>query len=341
MLPMVGAATAATTMFATILPMVHSAGASGEQPKTDSTRAGDPGDGTYESCSAYFGFGKSDATAIDVVSFDVADTNGADGTSHAVPDDTQVVLELTNESGDTLRCTPVEVTEEEWDDLYYYEGWVPDPAVTAWPGPGHFVYPSLAYSPWIEDFGTVTGVSFLVDGIPAGHSLVSPLDTVPLVQHQTNDGSYQTTVDSPWVEGMIDDAAGPAASGAFSAALASCAYEEDPLDTPDLRAAMNALYEYFGWGEFDPEWDIYCNEITNLNAEASFTTGLAATATYTEAIRLALPETTTTTSTTLPDETTVPSSTLAPVTTGPTTTVAPAATAPAATAVTATPAYTG
>lgn len=378
MLPVVGAATAATTMFAAILPTVHNAAASGDQPRADQARAGDPGDGTYESCGAYFGFGKSDATAIDVVEFDVADVNGADGVAHAVPDDTQVVLELTNEAGDTLRCTPVEVTEEEWDDLYDAEGWVPDSTVTAWPGPGHFVYPSLSHSPSIEDFGTVTGVSFLVDGVPAGHSLVSPLDAVPLVQHQVADGYYQSTADSPWVAALIEDAAGPGASAAFSAALVACESEEDPVDSPDLRDAMNVLYGYFGWGEFDPEWDIYCGDVTNLNAQASFTTGMAAAATYVEPIRLRLPEietTTTTSSTTVPASTTpptdppptvppptvpstvttppvvtdppvitpAPSTTVASTTLETTTTTVPASpgAAQAATAVTATPAYTG
>lgn len=292
MLPIVGAATAATTMFSTALPMVQQAAAAPDAPRANNLRVADPGDGTFESCSAYFGFGKNDATAIDMVAFDVDDQNGADGVSHAVPTDTQVVFVLTNSKGDTLECTPVEVTEAQWNEVYDNENWVPIAQRTAWPGPGHYAYPSVAYEPWIEadDFGTVTDVQFRVVGSPGNHTLISPTGLVQLKQHQPTGGEYDSLENSPWLEAVISAEVGPAAATAYTDALTSCGGADSLVNTAALRSAMDFVATYMGWTDFDPETDLHCSAILSVNSNATFVAGMTATASYTEPIVLALPE---------------------------------------------------
>ena len=67
-----------------------------------------------------------------------------DGAAHAVDDDTQVLLVMENDEGDTLECVAAEVTEEEWDDEYGDDDIFP-----AWPGPGRFTYPTVNLAPGI------------------------------------------------------------------------------------------------------------------------------------------------------------------------------------------------
>ncbi|CAN5633183.1 hypothetical protein BH10ACT1_BH10ACT1_26180 [soil metagenome] len=288
--------------------------------------AGDAVDGTYESCGAYFGFGKNEFGVLDVVDFDVADQDGADGASHAVPADTQVVLELTNEDGDVLECTPEEVSEADWDaamgdiELYMPDG----KTLPAWPGPGHYAYPSVVFEPYIDDFGTVVDVGFKVTSVPDGHTLVSPTDVHPLDVHYLDEKFPPVSfTPDPRVQALIEADAGADASAAFAEALGLCDSDE-PVDyTEDLVAAVNALNAYRG---FDPQEaeDIGCYTLGTLSYEVSFLLGLVETTTYTEPIVLALPEDTTTTSTT------------------PTTTTPPAVSAAvAAGAVPGSPTYTG
>lgn len=304
-------------------------------PSMDAKDAGlkapsaDPGDGTYESCAAYFGFGK-DSGALDVVAFDVTDQNGSDGATHAIGDDTQVIFQLTNGEGDTLECEAPEITEADWqagmDSIYLS---IPeDRELPSYPGPGHYAYPTVSYEPFIEadGFGTVTAVAFQVTSVPEGHTLVSPTGFQPLVQHYPIGEVGNSTIVDPRVLAYIDAEAGPAASQAFEAALGDC---PDGEFGPDLIAAIEVLEEYYGWAIDDP----YCGWIEQLNASTSFLLALNATAVYVEPIVLALPEEPTTT-----PSTTIPSTTSTTVDIDSTTAVPPATPSQP---VAGTPAYTG
>lgn len=265
--------------------------------------AADSADGTYESCGAYFGFGKDTDGVLDVVEFDVADQNGDDGVAHAVPDDTEVVLELTNEDGDVIECAAVEVSETDWEeamgdiDLFIPEGGTPLPG---WPGPGHYAYPSVPYEPTIEDFGTVVDVGFKVVRIPDGHTLVSPTGLVPLVQHQVFPKFQFDYTPDPRVLDLIETDAGTPAREAFVAAMEACEAETQDAYSADQVDAINALLAYRGLEPRAAE-DMSCfDDVGMLNHDVSFLLGLYETVTYAEPIVLALPEepTTTTTSTT-------------------------------------------
>ncbi len=353
-LSMVGVATAVTTTAATWAPTTAAAptvDADAHTANAPTTRAGD---GTYESCAAYFGFGKRSDGVLDIVSFDVADENGSDGVAHAVPTDTQVVLVLTNEAGDQLECAPVEVTEDMWNDAMddldlNAVGISPDHPLPSWPGPGHYIYPTVNFEPYISgsgaepgtDFGTVTSVGFRVTSIPDGHTLVSPTDVQPLAVHYPGGGDGYTSVDDPLLRAYLTSAVGADAAAAFSAALVACGPDGDGSIVPagDLLAAIRALETYRDYEPLDPEY-LDCSAVRQLNGEVSFQLDLSDTVNYVEPIRLALPEqpTTTTTTTTMPTTTTTTSTTTS--TPAPTTTTA-AAQAAAAEPVAATPAYTG
>jgi hypothetical protein len=335
-----------------LAPVTAAAPTFDTKDNAQSQRAGDAADGTYESCAAYFGFGKYDNGALDIVEFDVADTNGDDGAAHAVDADTQVVLVLSNEAGDHLECAPVEVTETMWNDAMddldlNYLGFSPDHPLPSWPGPGHYIYPSVNLEPYVSgsgaepgtDFGAVTAVDFEVTSIPDGHTLVSPTGLQPLAVHYPGRGDSPSSVDDPLVSAYLTATVDASAAAAFSTALEACGPEGDGTADfdDDLVAAVNALEVYRGYEPSDPEW-IDCSSVVHLNGEASFQLDLSDTVNYVEPIRLALPEQPTTT-TTMPS-TTVPPTTKAPVTS----TTTPASVAPQATAarpVNATPAYTG
>jgi hypothetical protein len=323
-MPVAGVATAATAVLAGWMPLAHAATTTDAPDPGHRLPAPDAPDGTFESCAAYFGFGKSGAESADVVAFDVTDQNGDDGVAHGVPADTQVVFILTNEEGDTLECTPPEITEEEWAaglDTFQAESEVhPTPA---WPGPGHYAYPSISYIPYIDDFGVVVDVAFTVTSVPDGHTLVSPTGVQPLVQHYTIGYDYLSTEQDPRLLDYVADEADQAAADAYADALQAC---EDDFDAPptvdgDLYDALDVLYSYMGW-EIDDEETINCYDVAEVNPQVAFLLGFAATTTYVEPIALALPETASSSTTT---STTVPASTEAP----------------AATAVAATPTYTG
>jgi hypothetical protein len=353
-LSVVGVATAVTTTAATWAPVTAAAPTLDTTDNAQSQRADDAVDGTYESCAAYFGLGKYDG-GLDIVEFDVADTNGADGAAHAVPNDTQVVLVLGNAAGDELKCAPVEVTEAMWNDAMddldlNYLGFSPEHPLPSWPGPGHYIYPTVNFEPYITgagaqpgtDFGTVTSVGFEVTSIPDGHSLVSPTGLRPLAEHYPGRGESSSDVDDPLVSAYLTSTVDADAAAAFSAALMSCGPDgEDLADLDDdLLAAIHALEAYRGYEPSDAEW-LDCYAVRGLNGEASFQLDLSDTVNYVEPIRLSLPTTppTTTPPTTTPPTTTPPTTT-APATTS---TTAPPAAPPAVAAepVSATPAYTG
>lgn len=324
---MVGAATAATGIVASLAPVAHAAPANPTDGARDNALradAADRADGTYESCAAYFGFGKWSNSVLDVVSFDVGDRNGADGVTHAVPTDTQVVFELTNDEGDTLECTPPEVTEAEWneamDDLDIYLP--PGRSFPAWPGPGHYGYPSLSLFPYIADFGSVTAVAFKVTAFPGGHGLDSPTGLKPLVQHFPIGFDESSTDHDPRLLAFITAQSTAAASAAFANALDTCAVGDDGLViSADLPTAVQVLVDYYGIEPLSPD-DFTCRNLGRLNTNVSYLLALDATVTYTEPIVLSLPE---------PPVTTTP-------TTSPATTPPPAI---AAQPIRATPRYTG
>jgi hypothetical protein len=323
----VGVATAASTIVAGWAPVVHAAPAAPQRDNALRQHAAEAADGTYESCGAYFGFGKNEFGALDIVSFDVADQNGSDGVAHAVGSDTQVVLELTNESGDVLECTPVEVTQQMWDDAinqspFSYLNTSDDHPIPAWPGPGHYIYPSVNFDPVIKDFGQVMTVGFKVTSIPGGHTLVSPTSVRSLVTHFPAGTDDSSDVNDPLVNAYVASTAGSAAASALTTGLAACGPDADADVTFDdaLSAAVDALFAYQG---YPPGGPYNCYDLLNANAQVSFLVGFSDTVNYTEPIDLSLPE--------APTTTTAPTSV---------TTTAPAAPKPA-TAVAAQPTYTG
>lgn len=329
-LPIAGVATLATTAIGGFTATAQAAPAAPvEDPDgTSLQHEGADSHGTYESCAAYFGLGKDDFSAIDIVGFDVADESGTDGATHGVGADTHVVFVLTNELGETLECEPEEVTQEAWDtamdDLYLT--WTEGQPAPAWPGPGHYPYPSIAFDPFVEDFGEVVDVAFRVTGVPAGHELISPTGLHTLDQHHIIgwDG-YATTAD-PRVLDLVEERAGADARAAFASVLAACEEDSDADFSSDAVLALDALTEFRG---LEPEDEPACWNLTQRNAEVSFVLGLQVSISYSEPIRLALPAQETTTTTT-----TAPAGGVVAAT--PTTTPAPAATP-----VSATPRFTG
>ena len=117
----VGVATATVTTFAGFAPAVTVAGAEDGDDASNLTQAEPSTDGTYESCSAYFGYGKNDdGLALELTTFPVTVEGGTpSGEAPTVDDDEiDVVLVLTDTDGNELRCVPEEVTEAEWDEIW-------------------------------------------------------------------------------------------------------------------------------------------------------------------------------------------------------------------------------
>lgn len=371
-----GAATLVTSTVAATAPLTGAAPNSDTTDAENDQRAADRADGTYESCAAYFGFGKYDG-GLDIVDFDVSDDSGDDGATHAVDVDTQVVLVLTNAAGDELECTPFEVTETMWDEAMddldlNMLGFSPDHPLPSWPGPGHYAYPTVNFEPYVAgggvepgtDFGTVTGVSFRVTSIPDGHTLTSPTGVRSLAVHFPGGGDGSTLVEDPLVIDYLTSTAGAAAAAAFSAALLSCDSDTTgpapgppagapPVFDTDLAAAVNALNVFRGYGPDDPA-AMACWMVEQLNGEVSLQLGIGDTPNYLERIILSLVAAPTTVPpTTAPPVTGPPATqpqpttpaTTAPSTTAPATTSAPTTqtptTAAAAVPVTGTPTYTG
>jgi hypothetical protein len=287
LVPVVGGVTAAATAVGAWAPATQVAMAQPGGVDVALGAAGPAQEGVFEACSAYFGFGKEEGVS-GVVAFDVADVNGADGVAHAVPTDTEVVLVLENDEGETLECTPVEVTEEQWNDEF-------DPAsntnMPAWPGPGHHVYPTPALDPFIDDFGPVVEVGFRVLGIPGQHTLVSPTGVHALDSFflDPEDLFFLDEVD-PRVSDLAATEVDADAGAAYAAAIDACMAEEPFDDTdPDLLAAVQFLAEYI---DSDPGTitEVDCNDLGFTQAIASGFIGANEAAAYVEDIRLSVPE---------------------------------------------------
>jgi hypothetical protein len=309
--PLVGTATLVATAGGWAAPAALSAPAAPESARTGSLGPATPALGTFESCDAHFGFGK------ELVSFEVVDQSGSDGIAHAVPGDTQVVLVLENDQGQTLECTPVELTQDDWDQQFG----VNDPEVPPFPGPGHYVYPSIAGGRSVDGLDNVVSVGYRVVGIPGLHTLVSPTGIKELLQSQLNPESllFLDQID-PHVLSLIFAGASIAASGAYQDAVAACNGDGTLDETdPDLIAAIGVLAAYV-----DEADDVTCDNISALNLDVSIRIGLEHSIANTETITLAPPQAPPTTP---------------PPTTPPTT--APPAVSPAATPVEAAPTFTG
>jgi hypothetical protein len=288
LVPVVGGITAmatATGVYAAIA-QVAPAGAGSDSATPALGAAGLAGAGTFESCEAYFGFGK-DEEASGLVDFDVFDINGDDPAAHDVDADTTVRLILENEEGETLECVPVELTETMWDDEF--EG---DPAIGPFPGPGHYIYPSVELDPFIEDFGDVEAVGFRVVTIPGGeHSLVSPEGVQPLTDFflHPDDLFFNQVTDPDVIAHLASSEAGAEGADAFEDAIAACGDEEEIVeDDPDLVAAGNALLDLIE-DEFEFT-EVSCNDVGALQAFSSRVLSVAQSAAYTEEITLSLSE---------------------------------------------------
>lgn len=235
--------------------------------------------GQFESCEAFFGFGK------ELVAFDVVDQGGPDGVAHAVPSDTQVIFVLEDQEGDVLECLPEELTEADYDDFFSGAPFTPP----AFPGPGHYVYPSIELGENIDqgDFGQVDFVGFRVGTIPAGHTLVSPPGTEELDQSQL-DGPALLFLDTtdPRTSAHIEAVAGAAAADAWDAIIPACDADSGTAvagdDIEDAIAALDALTG----SDSDA---LECGDVQDLNLEASIVLGLQQSIAYTETITLSLP----------------------------------------------------
>jgi hypothetical protein len=300
LLASVGVATATVTTFAGFAPaVVSTAGAADGTDDVNSTAADATADGTYESCSAYFGYGKvGEVGALDLTTFPVTVEGGTPAGEVPTVENggIDVVLVITDVDGAELRCVPEEVTEAEWDATWSDEA--PDEFnIPAWPGPGHYVYPtippsslgpienerlrSLAAAPAaIGDLGELASVGFEVTGVPEGYTLVDPTatETLPQVFFGTIQefilafGGPTPTV-PPAVNDVIEAGAGPAAVAAFGVAFDFCVANsevepEPPLPNgsdPDLVAAVQALADFLlKPGIFTVEPPISCSTVGSL-----------------------------------------------------------------------------
>ncbi|MEO6988873.1 MAG: hypothetical protein ABI239_09515, partial [Aquihabitans sp.] len=328
--PVVGAVTAAATVVGTWAPVSQASPSAGTRDAAQKAKAADPGDGTYESCDAYFGLGKSQSV-MDIVSFDVSDQNGADGIDHAVETDTEVIFVLTNEEGDTLECAPSEITEAEWDDFIddAKRDVLDETALPSFPGPGHYAYPSTTFEPFLETFGDVIDVGFFVTSIPGDHTLVSPTEITPLVQHYRFPFGEVVTGDARVLD-YVEAEAGTAARDALDLVFTDFSSCDDDGPSAALVDAMVALRAFHGVSIDDfPDDD--CFTAYYLHDVASFVMALNETVTYVEPIVLEVPE--------VPTEITFPEPTT-PETTVPTDQgPAQVPASPGATPVAAAPAY--
>ena len=290
---MVGGLTAVATATGGFAAMAHVAPAGAGQDSAGPAlgAAGAVGAGTFESCDAYFGFGK-EAEALGVVDFSVFDLNGDDDTAHAVPTDTTVRLVLENEEGEELECIPFEITPDMWADMW--DGEYDIPPFPAYPGAGHYAYPSVSLGPGVPGFGDIAAVGFRVVTIPGSeHTLVAPQGVQPLEDHYlgSEDLFFFDIVDDRVAEYVASTPAGAEGAAAVEEVAAECGPDGegnfDPEDA-DLIAAANELADLIG---FDGDYEfVGCFDMAELHFGASLLFSAEASVDYTEEITLSLPE---------------------------------------------------
>jgi hypothetical protein len=293
LLPVVGAVTAAATTVAGFTPMVV-ASAQPAAPASDGfDAAAEPAaDGVYESCSAYFGFGK-DEGASDLVEFQVGVDGTGPGPAPTVENGgVEVVLVIENDEADVLVCVPEAVTPEQWAGEYGDGLFLNLPP---YPGPGHYIYPSVGLGLEIEGFGLVTDVGFVVTGIADGYTLTSPEGIEPLAAVFSNPF---LDLDSgnldPVVLGIIDDEAGPDAVAAYVTAIEGCILEVpvEPTQSAELTAAAEALLDFIGVEE--EFGDVDCSDAAGLYFISSLLVDVYGTTVNSESIVLGVVTTPTT-----------------------------------------------
>ncbi|MGK2950671.1 MAG: hypothetical protein ACSLFP_19025 [Acidimicrobiales bacterium] len=292
LLPLVGGMTAAATAAGGMAAVAHVVPA-GADVTSAVGAAGVTGAGMLESCSAYFGYGKEDA-AMGLVEFDVADVNGADGADHGVDmdgdGDTDVVLVVEYEMAGTIECVPFELTEEMWDAEIGESG----AELPAYPGPGHYVYPTLNLPLEDETVDPVVAVGFRVSGTPAEHTLVSPEGYHELDELFLDSGALlEDGILDPRIPAFIEAEVGAAATAAYVAAFEAC-YAGGPapdLTGDDLQVALQRLDDLGGFEVVtgDPA-DNNCFLVGILNALGSLILAIVESVDYVEPIRLSAPE---------------------------------------------------
>ncbi len=262
----VGVATATVTTFAGLAPTVTVAGAQDGDEASNLVQADPVTDGTYESCSAYFGYGKNeDGAALELTTFPVTVEGGTpSGEAPTVENgEIDVVLVLTDTDGNELRCVPEEVTEAEWDETW---GAVPFIA-PAFPGAGHYVYPDVGsdevdegpveivvepLEPLVNspaafgDLGPLESVGFEVVGVPDGYTLVDPVTTTALPQVFAELGFSDIEASLASVVALVAAVVGPEEAAAYQTAIESCIETDEPTnaDDPDLLAAAQGLVDF-------------------------------------------------------------------------------------------------
>ncbi|GEM_PF-1701684 len=266
----VGVATATVTSFAGFAPAVVSTAGAVDGTDGANTATVEPtADGTYESCSAYFGYGKIDPPeddgidfgALDLTTFPVTVQGGVPaGAAPTVENGgIDVVLVLTDIDEAELRCVPEQVTESQWNATW---GDVPVEGlnIPSWPGPGHYPYPTLpppdfapvaagdellllgASPAAIGDLNDLASVGFEVVGGPEGYTLVDPTQTQSfpstffdtLIELLFFEIVPTGQLPAPLVE-VIEAAVGPAGVTAYSATVDFClglSSFEDPVVEP-------------------------------------------------------------------------------------------------------------
>ena len=333
LLASMGVATATATTFAGFAPTVVATAGAVDGDDTSNVIAADPvTDGTYESCSAYFGYGKGgeEEEPLELTTFPVTVQGGTpDGPAPTVGNGAiDVVLVLEDVNGDELRCVPEQVTEQEWDDTW---GGAPFD-LPAYPGPGHYVYPSVlgiagpvAFQPTaIDGLDDLESVSFEVVGVPEGYTLVDPTGTSLLPQAFAAVFESLFAGDpSPFVVAYIAGAAGADAATAYGEAWDYCFDQSGSAVPPNssdpaLVAAVQSLADL---AESEPPVytaPINCDIVFDVTFPALFVLAVQATIDTESPITVSLP---------VPDE--------------PTTTTTPTTAPPAAEPAVVTPSFTG
>lgn len=316
LLASVGAATATLTSFVGVAPMVATiAGAAEGDGGTNQLAAEPTADGTYESCSAHFGYGKeSNNSVLELTTFPVK----VEGGTPAGPAPTvenggiDVVLVIEDVNGDQLQCVPEQVTEQEWNAT-----WGDTPFnFPPFPGPGHYAYPSVspdagpaALEPAaLTDLDTLESVTFEVVGVPEGYTLVDPVG--PSLLPQVFAGHFPVDLERLAVqtEAVIEESAGSDAAAAWSTAIDFCiAGEGGDLPNADDPALVNALQALVDFAIVEPTEvtaPVTCDDLEGPLLISAFVLFVQASADTESPITVSLPlpdvPTTTTTTTTAP-----------------------------------------